>query len=242
MDASRPVALVTGGVRGLGLAAARALAGDGYAVHVTWRDSRDLAAERSAEFGEDRVHRADLERPEEADRLVEDVLARDGRLDVLVHAVGEYVAGPLAELSPEILRRLLASNLESALHAVAAARTPLRRRGGAIVLFGCAGLGGLRARRRAAAYAAAKSALLVIARSLALEEAPHGVRVNVVSPGVAPHPHAHPDTLDPEVQRSVPMGRPTRPEEVAEAVRWLVSPAASHVTGADLPVAGGWLL
>lgn len=242
MNPSQPVALVTGGVRGLGLASARALAADGHAVHVTWRDSRDLASERALEFGERRVHRADLERPEEAERVVEEVLEHDGRLDVLVHAIGEYVAGPLAEIAPQIVRRLFASNVESALHALAAARPALRERRGAVVLFGCAGLGGLRARRRAAAYVAAKSALLVIARSLALEEAPFGVRVNVVSPGVAPHPHAHPETLDPKVQARVPMGRPTRPEEVAEAVRWLVSPAASHVTGADLPVAGGWLL
>lgn len=236
-----PVSLVIGGVRGLGLAAARRLSARGDRVHVTWRSSGELARGLEAEL-EGRVHRADALEEGELERLMAAVLERDGRLDHLVHAVGEYRTGTLEELEPAELRSLLASNVESAFLAFRAARAPLRSSRGCAVLFGCSGLAGLRAWRRTAAYAAAKSALLVLARSLAVEEAPHGVRLNVVSPGHVPHAHAAPDTRDPELWKRIPMGRPGEPAEVAEAVAFLCSPAAAYVTGADLEVAGGWML
>jgi len=233
------VSIVTGGVRGLGLAVARRLARRGDRVHVVYRGSRDLAREAENEFC-GRVHRADLERPDEAERLVAAALAADGRLDHVVHAVGEYAAGALEGLAPEEWTRMFTSNVDSAFFVARAARAALRASRGDLLFFGCAGLAGLRGRRRVAAYAAAKSALVVLARSLALEEAPHGVRVNVLSPGVVPHAHAALDTLDPERHARIPFGRPGRPEEVAEAAAWLCSPAASYTTGADLSVAGGW--
>lgn len=239
------VALVTGSARGIGLAVARRLAGRGDVVHVVWRSSAEVVPLLEEEFG-GRVHRADLESEGEGRRLVEEVLARDGRLDVVVHAVGAFAAGPLEGVDRRGLRRMLSSNVESALELVGAARPALRSAGGeggaSVVLFGCAGLAGLRPRREAAAYAAAKSALVVLARSLALEEAPYGVRVNVVSPGLVPHDGAHPSTSEPERAARVPLGRVGTPEDVAEAVAWLTSPEAAHVTGVDLPVAGGWML
>jgi 3-oxoacyl-[acyl-carrier protein] reductase len=100
----------------------------------------------------------------------------------------------------------------------------------------------LRARRETAAYAAAKTALLVYARSLALEEASHGVRVNVVSPGLVPHADASEDTRDPERIARVPLGRATTADEVAGVVSWLCSNESALVTGQNVEVAGGWLL
>jgi NAD(P)-dependent dehydrogenase (short-subunit alcohol dehydrogenase family) len=235
-----PVTLVTGGIRGLGLAVARRLAARGDRVHLVYRSSASLARELAPEF--ERIHRADLTREDEWKRLVEAVLARDGRIDHLVHAVGEYVAAPLERTTASDLRRMLESNVESSFLALAACRAALRSSRGSAVYFGCTGLDGLRARREAAAYAAAKSALLVLVRSAALEEAPHGVRVNLVSPGTIPHEHASEDTRDPAHWRKIPFGRPGRPEEVASAVAWLASDEASYVTGANLEVAGAWML
>ncbi|MCB9915330.1 MAG: SDR family oxidoreductase [Planctomycetes bacterium] len=236
-----PVSLVTGSVRGLGLAVARAFAARGDHTHVVWRGSKLLAAERELEFP-GRTHRADLARAADATRLVDEVLARDARLDHVVHAVGAYASGPLESTGFAVWREMLESNLETALHLVDAVRAPLRAARGTLVLFGCAGLEGLGARREAAAYAGAKSALLVFARSLALEEAPHGVRVNVLSPGLVPHAHAHPETSAPARVANVPLGRAGTAEEVAEAALWLSSPRSSYTLGADLPVSGGWLL
>jgi NAD(P)-dependent dehydrogenase (short-subunit alcohol dehydrogenase family) len=235
------VSLVTGSVRGLGLATARALQARGDRVHVVYRSSADAARALESEFP-GRVHRADALSEADLRQLVERVLARDERLDHLVHAVGEFVTGPLSELEPSDFRRMLASNAESSFLVHRAAREALRRSKGSLVFFGCAGLDGLRARREAAAYAAAKSALLVLARSLALEEGPHGVRVNLVSPGIVPHPHASTDTAVKARSARIPLGRPGEPQDIANAVLWLCSPQAAYVTGVDLEVAGGWML
>lgn len=207
-------------------------------MHVVWRsDPRDLEAAFPG-----RVHRADLRDPVAVERLTADVQDREGRLDVLVHGVGEYLRGALEETSPSQMRALFESNVMTAVYVAHAARAALRSIGGTMVFFGTAGLESLRARRETAAYSAAKTALLVYARSLALEEAAHGVRVNVVSPGLVPHPDASADTRDPERIARVPQGRAASAEEIARVVLWLCSPDSAHVTGQNLEVAGGWLL
>ena len=219
METSSRVVLVVGGVRGLGLAVARGLAARGDRVHLTWRGSADRADALADEFG-GRVH----------------------RLDAAVSTVGDYREGPLAELAPEDLEHLWRSNVVTATALMAAARGPLRDAGGALLLFGCAGLAGLRARRDCAAYAATKSALLVLLRSFAVEEAAHGVRANMISPGLVPHDAAHASTLDPTVQAGIPAGRTGTLDEVAAAACFLLSDEAAHVTGTDLQLAGGWML
>jgi len=238
-----PVVLVTGSARGLGLAGALRLLRDGARVHAVWRSGDAAPFELVRAFGSERVHRADLEHADAARALVDAVRAVDGRVDQLVHAVGPYTEGALAGGAVDAVARMWSGNVATAVALFDAARADLRASEcGAAVFFGVAGLAGLRARRDCAAYAAAKSALLVLVRSWAAEEGPHGVRVNTVSPGVIPHADAHPATLDPALAARIPMGRVGTPEEVAEAVAWLLSDSASHTTGADLPVSGGWLL
>ncbi len=235
------VALVTGSARGLGLAVARHLRERGERVHVVWRTEGGTARALRAEFGE-RAHRADLTRAADAGRLASEVLAADGRLDHAVHSVGEYVSASLEETGAADLRRMLASNVESAFLFFEAVRPALRASRGRAVFFGTSGLAGFRARRKTAAYAAAKSALLVLVKSWALEEAPHGVTVNLVSPGHVPHEHAHADTLDGERLEKIPLGRPGTPEDVARAVAFLCSEEAAYTTGTELLVSGGWMI
>lgn len=241
METSSRVVLVVGGVRGLGLAVARGLAARGDRVHLTWRGSADRADALADEFG-GRVHRLDAADGAATRDLVTRVVAEDGRLDAAVSTVGDYREGPLAELAPEDLEHLWRSNVVTATALMAAARGPLRDAGGALLLFGCAGLAGLRARRDCAAYAATKSALLVLLRSFAVEEAAHGVRANMISPGLVPHDAAHASTLDPTVQAGIPAGRTGTLDEVAAAACFLLSDEAAHVTGTDLQLAGGWML
>ena len=164
------VALVTGGDQGSGRGVAEALAEDGWRVHVTYRtpEKGRRAVER---LGEERVHEADLVDGAAAARAVEAVIEREGRLDAVVHAVGPYATGPLSETGPETFDAMLRGNLFTAIHVVTAARAHLRAASGAYLFFGCAGLESWRAREVTTAYIAAKAALLVTVRGLALEEA-----------------------------------------------------------------------
>ena len=154
------------------------------------------------------------------------------------------MARPAREPKRSVAKRKASgtSNVESAFLLMNAIRAPLRASRGDAVFFGCSGLEGHRARKITAAYAAAKSALRVLMRAWALEEAPHGLRVNMVSPGHVPHDDAHADTLDHERLEKIPLGRPGRPDDIARAVAFLCSEEAAHTTGTDLLVTGGWML
>lgn len=235
-EKSRPVALVTGSARGIGLGVAKELSTRGWRTHVVWRSTEGQLEERFPT----RVHRADLVIEEDCRRLVSEVLERDGRLDGVVHAMGEYLAGPLEGLGSVDFARMLENNATSAFLLATATRQPVRKARGSYVFFGCAGVESLRARPEAAAYAAAKTALLVLVRSLALEESAFGVRVNMISPGLVPHEHASADTH--ALADRIPLGRPGTELDLAHAVTWLMSSEADHVTGQNLDVAGGWLL
>lgn len=237
----RQVVLVLGASRGIGAACVEEFLASGATVHGTWRTAGANADRLLARLGA-RAHRCDLSDPLAAAAVVRAVLGQDGRLDTLAVAAGDYLGGALESHGPEQIAAQLQAQVVGPARAIEAARPALRLSHGVAVFFGVAGLEGLRGRRRSAAYCAAKSALLVLVRSWALEEAAHGVRVNMVSPGVVPHEHADPETLDPEVRARVPLAGATTPEDLARAVRWLCGPEARHVTGADLPVAGGFAL
>lgn len=236
-EESRPVALVTGSARGIGLGVARDLTARGWRTHVVWRTT---GGEELEERFPGRVHRADLEDEQDCRRVVGEVLECDGRLDGVVHAVGEYLTGPLEGLAAADFTDLFRNNVASAFLLTTATRQALRESGGSWVFFGSAGVESLRARKMAAAYTAVKTALLVFMRSLAQEEVPWGVRANMVSPGLVPHADASSDTH--ELAREVTSGRPGQAQDVANAVAWLLSDEARHVTGQNLDVAGGWCL
>jgi NAD(P)-dependent dehydrogenase (short-subunit alcohol dehydrogenase family) len=235
------VSIVTGGVRGIGLAVARALSARGDSVHIVYRSSEQAASALADEF-DGRVHRADVTQENELEALAAAVLLRDGRIDHAIHCVGPFSSGPLLETDPADFRHLFEHNTTSAFLLARCFAPHLRAVGGSFLFFGCAGLAGLRGRREAAAYAAAKSALLVLVRSLALEEGPRGVRANMISPGIIPHGDADTATHDARRQALIPLGRPGTPQDVASAASFLTSAAAAHITGVDLEVAGGWML
>jgi 3-oxoacyl-[acyl-carrier protein] reductase len=113
------------------------------------------------------------------------------------------------------------------------------RRRGRVVNVGLSPVGLVRAAPNVAAYAVAKTGVVVMTMSLAVEEAPYGVTVNCVSPGLVDNGYLPPEQAE-WMHKRVPMGRLGRPEEVADAVAFLVSDQASYVTGANLTVSGGW--
>lgn len=235
------VALITGGNQGIGLGVARLLHSEGWRVHVTSRQE-GKRAELEGLLGPGGVRIGDVAVPEDAARIVSEVVEAEGRLDAVVHSVGPYLTASLDETTPAMFEAMFQGNLMTAVHVVDAARDALRASAGAYVFFGCSGLERWRARTVTTAYISAKAALLVFMRGLALQEAPHGVRANMISPGFVPHDGAAPDTLSPELQAKIPQGRPAKMSEVAATARWLISEEAGHMIGQNLEVSGGWML
>jgi NAD(P)-dependent dehydrogenase (short-subunit alcohol dehydrogenase family) len=245
--ASEPanILLVTGASRGIGAAVARLAGPRGYAVAVNYRQSREeaLAVVEQIQGAGARAEafQADVGDPEQVARLFAEIDGRLGPITALVNNAG-YSGGRtrVSELTPERLESIVRTTLYGAIYCTQQAIARMARsqggRGGAIVNIGSeAGrFGG----DRLAAYGAAKAGLHTLTLGLARELAGEGIRVNAVSPGlIDTESNRVPGQAGP-TPASLPFGRLGRPEEVAEAVLWLLSDAAGYVSGAVLPVAG----
>ena len=236
----RPVALVTGSAKGIGRSLLLALAGDGHDVAVHYRASRDEAQAVARDAGRLGVEaitvRADVGVEAEARGLVDEVRRRMGRLDVVVNNVGDYHHGPLEELDADTWHAMMTSNLHATFYVCQQAAPLLRDApAGRIVNLGYAGTDTLVAKPGIVAYQIAKTGVLLYSRSLAKREARHGTTVNVIAPGVIENSVTMP-------LKELPMGRPGTMSEVVGALRYLVSDEARYVTGAMIPIAGGWNL
>jgi len=249
MSDVRRTAIVTGASRGIGRAIAQALADDGFEVAVNYltRDleARELVDKISAGGGAARAFRANVSDPAECARLVEGALAAFGRLDVLVNNAGISQTGvPIADLPAEDWERMLRINLSGPFYLIKAVLPHMRqRRSGHIV-----NLSSNVTQRFPATYGAytvSKAGVDALTRVLAKEEGPSGIRVNAIAPGpIATDMFAQalavmgPERADAFV-KSIPLGRTGQPEEIASAVRFLVSEAASYLTGQVVYVNGG---
>ena len=233
------VALVTGGSRGIGRAAALVLAEAGADVAITYRERADAAEEVVAALGgRARALRADLAAPGAAARLIAEV----GTVDVLVNNAGVLEQKPFAEITEADLDRALAVNLKAVFLLSQAVMGPMRERGwGRIVNVASSGgqLGG----PLAVHYSASKAGVIGLTRSLARVGAPH-VAVNCVSPGLIETEMTEPEIASPAGQdklRQIPLERAGQPDEVAAAIGYLAT-AAPYVTGQTLNVNGGLYL
>ena len=250
LDLTGEVALVTGGSSGIGAAAAVLLADLGARVAIGYhRNEAGAEAMRErivAARGRAVAIRADVRRAADVRQLVERAAAELGPIDILVNNAGSLVARfGIRELTEERLDDIFALNLKSAvLASQAVAPSMIERRRGAIVnvvsIAGHTGGG-----PGAGAYAASKAALAAYTKSLARELAPHGVRVNAVSPGVIDTPF-HEVFSTPEMIKNfvsmIPLGRLGTAEECATVIAFLASRAASYVVGETIEINGGQLM
>ena len=241
---SRPVALVTGSARRLGAAIARGLHAAGYDLALHCHGSR---AERDALVAELEIMRAgstlalqaDLVEFDRLPELVAATVGRFGRLDALVNNASAFFPTPLGEATPAQWDALFGVNARAPFFLSQAAAPHLRAARGAIVNL--ADIHGERPLRDHAVYGMGKAALLYLTRALALELAPE-VRVNAVAPGAILWPDAgKPEAAKAAVLARTPLARTGTPEEVAEAVRWLLADAA-YTTGQVLRLDGGRML
>src|SRR5215210_1324577 len=239
------VALVTGGGRGIGRAIALHLARDGVAVAVNYRGSEAAAAEVvrqiEADGGRAVALAADVAVAGEATRLVNDAVARLGRLDILVNNAGITRDNLAMRLSEEDWDAVLDTNLKGAFFCAKAALRPLLKAREAGRIVNISSVAGLVGNAGQANYAAAKAGLLGLTKSLAREVASRGITVNAVAPGfvTTEMTDALPEELREAAVKMIPLGRFGAPEDIAEAVAFLASPAARYITGQVLSVDGG---
>lgn len=242
--AVRPVALITGSAKRIGAAIARTLHTAGYDVALHYRNSRGaieaLAAELDhARTGSAHTLQADLAEFDRIPELLAHTVGRFGRLDALVNNASSFHPTPIGLATPDDWDALMASNARAPFFLAQAAAPHLRASGGAIVNL--TDIYGERPLRQHTVYCMAKAALLMMTRSLALELGPE-VRVNAVSPGAVLWPQDSGNTAAQEAMLArTPLGRTGTPEEVAEAVRWLLQDAR-YSTGEVLHLDGGRML
>lgn len=240
------VAVVTGGSDGIGLATASLLARRGAQVIICGRrqDMLDKAkAAIEAEGGKVEAFQLDVTDYEAFASLIADAAARHGRLDMLVNNAMSTHYAPISKLTLDHWRKDFAVNAEAVFVGTKAAMTVMAEQGGGSIV-NIASTTGIRAMANYASYSASKAALIQFSAVAAMEGSRKGIRVNVVVPGqvdtaatldfAAKAPEIAAQTAD-----AIPMGRGGQPEELAEAIVFLLSDRASYITGIALPVDGG---
>ncbi len=247
-DFAGQVALITGAAAGIGLATARSFAQAGAAVVLADVDQTALESETDKLIATGHQATAivcDVADEAQVAAMIERTLARYGRLDMAFNNAGiAGHSGPLTEEGAEAFDRINSINLRGLWLCMKHQLAHMETRGsGAIV--NCSSLGGLVGQAGRATYHATKHGVIGLTKSAGVEYAARGIRVNAVCPGVVDTPmfadlfERSPEAMN-GVRRDQPIERLGRPEEIAAAVLWLCSPAASFVVGAALPVDGGF--
>lgn len=243
-DFDKKVVVVTGGSRGIGRSIALEFASRGATVVVTYAGNEAAAVETvklvTERGAKGQAKRFDVADPQACATCIDEVVKEHGQIDVLVNNAGVAIDGLLMRFKDDDWDKTIDTNLKGAFALMRAASRPMmKQRGGAIInvssIVGEMGNGGQ------AAYAASKAGLLGLTKAVAKELASRNIRVNAVTPGfiTTDMTAGLNDELKQKMADAIPLGRIGAPEEVAKAVAFLASDAASYITGEVLKVNGG---
>ena len=242
------VALITGGTEGIGLATARLFLQEGAKVAISSRSSEKgaRAVAELTESGEVTFVRADVSVEGDASMMVESVVSKYGRIDIVFNNAGVFVERTVEQTTEEEWDRLIDTNLKGTFLVSKHAIPHMKAQGGGVIINNSSDAG-LVGNRLSAAYCASKGGVTLLTKAMALDHAKDNIRVNCVNPGVVDTPmvaqeadlSGDPKKYMKQMGKDHPMGRIGRPEEVAKAVLFLAADDSSFVTGAALSVDGG---
>ena len=240
-----PVAFVTGGARGIGLAIGRWFLNHGHRLALIDIDADTLARTDAALADPQRVLavHCDVSQPDQVAAAVAAVDSRFGRIDALVNNAGVAVFKPILQTSYEEWRHVLATNLDGAFLCTQAVAPVMLRGGAGGSVVNIASISGLRASTLRVAYGTSKGALIHLTKQQAIELGNAGIRVNAIAPGPVQTEMAkqvHSTSIIADYFDAIPLNRYGTPEEIAEAVGFLCSAAASYINGQVLAVDGGF--
>jgi NAD(P)-dependent dehydrogenase (short-subunit alcohol dehydrogenase family) len=249
MDLKNRVAIVTGGAKGIGLATAECLLRQGAEVMlVDWSADAASAAAKSLQGGVDSVV-ADISKAADAEKAVKATVDRFGGVDILVNNAGIQTFGDPVTTTEEVWDKTMNVNLKGHwLMSKYAIPEMLKRGKGAIV--NVSSVQGLASQRNVVAYSTSKHAMIGLTRSMAVDMASRGVRVNCVCPGTVNTPmiqsiiqlDSDPERLTNILNKMHPLGRMAQPSEIGEAIAFLASDRASFMTGSIVVVDGGLIV
>lgn len=226
------VALVTGSAKGLGKAIILDLARD-HKVVIHYNKSSDDAKNTFAEarkLNAAMIVRADLKDEEQVKKMFAKIESKFGGVDVLVNNVGDFVYTNMSKITTKEFKNTIEGNLYSSWHCIKEVLPYMRKKGGLIINFGCAGCERIIIRENTTPYYIAKTSLYMLTKALAASESK--VRINMISPGI----------LETSVVKSpVPLGRHAQFSDMINAVRFLLSKESEYVSGANVEVSGGWV-
>ncbi len=242
------VALITGGTEGMGFATARLFLEQGAKVVITGRseDKGKRALSKLRAIGPVRFIRGDVSRAGDAEKMVKGTVKAFGKVDILFNNAGIYIEKKAEDTTEADWDRIIGVNLKGVFLVSRAAIHYMRRQGGGVIINNSSDAG-LIGNRDCPAYCASKGGVTIMTKAMALDYAKEGIRVNCINPGVIETPmlerevraSKNPRKYRKDSEKTHPIGRHGKPEEVARAVLFLASDQASFVTGASLSVDGG---
>lgn len=244
---TQPTALITGASRGIGRAIALRLASDGYRVVINYRQNAQAANEVcqiiQQQNGQAIALAADVSQPAEVSELFQQIKKIYGGVDLLVNNAGIAHFGLISDISPQEWRQIFAVNVDGAFNCIQAALPHMIHQKSGVII-NISSIWGIVGASCEAAYSASKGALIALSKALAKELGPSQIRVNCVAPGVIAT-EMNNRLNQAEIQalkEETALGCLGKPEDVANAVAWLASPAAQFITGQLISPNGGFTI